>query len=64
MATASLSLFITHLGLLSLTSRAVWINLACSGAALTITYDSTAMQCPPTPGPGCRMFTRGAVLPV
>src|SRR3546814_10309233 len=25
-------------------------------------HGSTAMQCPPTPGPGCRIFTRGCRL--
>ncbi|MNN67447.1 hypothetical protein D3C81_1830810 [compost metagenome] len=58
-ATASLTLSITHRGLLSFTSRAVRINRASSGVLLTMNQGSTAMQCPPTPGPGCRMLTRG-----
>ena len=49
----------TWRGLASLTSRAVRISRACSGAAPTMNHGSTAMQWPPTPGPGCRMLTRG-----
>ncbi len=49
----------TWCGLRSLTSRAVRISRASSGAAPTMNHGSTAMQCPPTPGPGVRMLTRG-----
>ena len=34
-------------------------GLASPEARETINQGSTAIQCPPTPGPGCRMFTRG-----
>jgi enoyl-[acyl-carrier protein] reductase I len=43
----------------SFTPRAVRISGVCSGAPATMNHGSTAMQCPPTPGPGCRMLTRG-----
>ena len=43
----------TNFGLASLTSRAVRISRARSGADEMINHGSTAMQCPPTPGPGC-----------
>ncbi|MNP33832.1 hypothetical protein D3C76_1270940 [compost metagenome] len=58
-ATETLTLSSTHCGLLSFTSRAVRISLACSGVLLTINQGSTAMQWPPTPGPGCKILTRG-----
>ncbi|MNP43872.1 hypothetical protein D3C76_1377160 [compost metagenome] len=51
-ATASFTFFSTHSGLLSFTSRAVLIRRACSGVLLTMNQGSTAMQWPPTPGPG------------
>ncbi|MNY52914.1 hypothetical protein D3C86_1886310 [compost metagenome] len=51
-ATASLTFSITHCGLLSLTSLAVRIRRACWGVLLTMNQGSTAMQWPPTPGPG------------
>ena len=57
--TASWTLPGTHSGLLSLVSRAVRMIRASSGAWLTMNQGSTAMQWPPTPGPGCRMLTRG-----
>jgi len=56
-AAAAFTFSITQSGLLSFTSRAVRISLACSGVSLTINQGSTAMQCPPTPGPGWRIFT-------
>ncbi len=49
----------TQAGLASLRSRAVRISRASSGLRLTMNQGSTAMQWPPTPGPGCRMLTRG-----
>ena len=42
----------TWCGLWSLTSRAVRISRVSSGAAPTMNHGSTAMQWPPTPGPG------------
>ncbi|CSA88218.1 Uncharacterised protein [Vibrio cholerae] len=42
-----------------MTSRAVRINCASSGQLLTINHGSTAIQWPPTPGPGLRILTRG-----
>ena len=50
---------ITHCGLESLISRALRMIRAASGAASTMNHGSTAMQCPPTPGPGCSTLTRG-----
>ena len=35
------------------------MSLVSSGALDTRNQGSTAMQWPPTPGPGCRMLTRG-----
>src|SRR5579875_824578 len=58
----SLTLLETKSGLASLTSRAVRMSLACCGAAAAMNHGSTAMQCPPTPGPGRRMLTRGCRL--
>src|SRR5690625_6557223 len=49
----------THSGLESLISRAFRIIVAVSGAAATMNHGSTAMQWPPTPGPGCKILTRG-----
>ena len=49
----------TQSGLESLTSRAVLIKRASSGALSIINQGSTAIQWPPTPGPGCKIFTRG-----
>ena len=56
---AALTWSMTHWGLPSLISRAARISRAVCGAASTMNHGSTAMQWPPTPGPGCRMFTRG-----
>ena len=42
-----------------LTSRAVRMRRLSSGAPATMNQGSTAMQWPPTPGPGRRMSTRG-----
>ena len=46
-------------GWASLTWRAWRISGVRSGAASTRNQGSTLMQCPPTPGPGRRMSTRG-----
>ena len=42
-----------------LIQRASRISRALSPSAETMNHGSTAMQWPPTPGPGCRMLTRG-----
>lgn len=42
----------TQRGFESFTSRACRTSLACAGAEETMNHGSTAMQCPPTPGPG------------
>ena len=46
-------------GIASFTAREVGIRRAASGAAPTRNHGSTAMQWPPTPGPGRRTLTRG-----
>jgi hypothetical protein len=56
---AASTLSTTQCGLLSFTCRAAWIRRASSGLRLTMNQGSTAMQCPPTPGPGWRILTRG-----
>ena len=49
----------THSGLPPFTCRAARMSGVRSGAEWTMNHGSTAMQWPPTPGPGCRMSTRG-----
>ena len=58
-ATAILILSITQSVLWLLTSRAVRISFAFSKSLAMINHGSTAIQCPPTPGPGCKILTRG-----
>ena len=49
----------TQSGVRLFTCRAAWMNGVRSGVAWAINHGSTAMQWPSTPGPGCRMSTRG-----
>lgn len=58
-AAAARTCSMTKCGFESLTFRAVRMSGVTSGAASTRNHGSTLMQCPPTPGPGVRMFTRG-----
>ena len=43
---------ITQSGFASLISRAARVSFAVSGERATMNHGSTAMQWPPTPGPG------------
>src|SRR5699024_2730284 len=55
----SKTLCTSFVGRASLSSRANLIMGDCIGAAWWMNQGSTAMQCPPTPGPGLRICTRG-----
>ena len=54
-----LILFMTQLVLLLFIFLEVRISLLFLKSLATINHGSTAMQCPPTPGPGCKILTRG-----
>ena len=57
-----MTLFKTQFGFESLTFLAVVIRGVNSGVLLTMNHGSTAIQCPPTPGPGCKILTLGCLL--